>query len=1061
MITKLREGGAAIGGSRIPKDRVQPTIDAYVEQVLSAIPYDRYEPVGSTGKKASNGDIDLAVETSLTLEEISTALTSLGIEHIVAKGLGELNTKFPQYDANGPTEEFVQVDLMVGPPGAIDWLTFVYYAPFENETRYKPLNRTGTLYALLRCATEEIREDGMTYFYSMAPNRGVFQKAGKYVINKKGVEEFKSDRVEEGYHQDPMFFCEVISMTSSEHWSPDELKDTCEHIWAKIKQRYSPEIRANIDTYIRGFSENQKVPIDGPIILDEAVHHIVEAKTSHLTHIEDLLYGEGTMGGVKIFTYLESLFDELKGNTPKARLRTTVKIDGSPAVCLASSYPGVPGPFVGTKMTFSPRAPQIYQTPEEIDAKYGEIPDLANKLKAALAIVPRLGIPAGEVWKGDFLFTEEDLEVHNIDGTDYITFQPNTIVYAAPVDSEIGHKIMDSRVGIALHTRYTGNDLRTAEATASFDVNASQLHQLPDAFIIDANIPSIAGSVTLTAEETSAISNILSSAKGMFNSIRDFIEEISLNSTYVDILNTYENQAIRTSPGETQFTEDYVDNLITWVYEKYTADAETKKTDRGRAGVLERRDAIVNFFGIENRENFIALFELQRSVVHVKNFLIKKLNNLSKLVPFDREEDGTLKITNNEGFAVSDIDGNIIKLVDRLGFSRRNFARRAPSKITEDTAALIKNQSQAQMTPETLEAILATEGLTVKQKVSSRYWKVLVDGDQNARVIALKNFLKKYPDATVSNRRDVNFRGYKLEFKYNVQNRGQEFEDTLVLEAQQEIKNHETKNLGVLNTILTQMLPVLFDKSFADVQAIEGTGALNTRRPIRSDLLYGSPPILVALPSGAQPGNWRSIGYALADARVHLDDGTIINVSAKSGPNVAFINAGIGGASKWEETSRGILTAIGFDTNETNRIIEGFKIAAVKRRDAIERVTAELREKREIQDVRYDVQLDLAAVARFIANSVGGEYLMIHDNHGYWVDNKVRNLFTKDIEVVRVQYPGYVRSQLDIYLQSAGLSQIKVQIRAEKGSAIYPTRLQCLYQEDFSAISGITQVYEA
>lgn len=1059
MIHKFREGGAAIGGSRIPKDRVQPTIDAYVEQVLSAIPYDKYEPVGSTGKKATNGDIDLAVETSLSLEEISTALKALGIEHIVAKGLGELNTKFPQYDENGPTEDFVQVDLMVGPPGAIDWLTFVYYAPFENETRYKPLNRTGTLYALLRCATEEIREDGMTYFYSMAPNRGVFQKAGKNVVNKKGVEEFKSDRVEEGYHQDPMFFCEMISMTSSEHWSPDELKDTCEHIWAKIKQRYSPEIRAHIDEYIRGFSENQKVPLDGPVVLDESIHHIIEAKTSHLTHVEDLLYDEGAAGGDKIFTYLESLFDELKGSTPRAQLRTTVKIDGSPAVCLASSYPGIPGPFVGTKMTFSPRAPQIYQTPEEIDAKYGEIPDLANKLKVALSIIPQLGIPAGEVWKGDFLFTEEDLKVNTIDGTDYVTFQPNTIVYAAPVDSEIGHKIMDSRVGIALHTRYTGEDLKTAESTASFDIDAGQLNQLPDAFIIDANMPSIAGSVTLTAEETSNVSSILASAKGMFESIRDFIEEVSLNNTYVDILNTYENQAIRTSPGETQFTEGYVDNLIRWVTEKYTADAETKKTDKGRAGVLERRDAIANFFGVENRENFIALFELQHSIVRVKNFLIKKLNNLSKLVPFDREEDGTLRITNNEGFAVSDIDGSIIKLVDRLGFSRRNFARRAPPKLTERASTPVS------ISPEDLEKILADQNLTIRKKESSTYWKVQVDGGPNERQVALKAFCAKYKDAVPSNRRDILFRGYKLEFKFDVHNKGKEFEDVLVLEAQQELKKHQTKNLGVLNTILSQVLPDRFGLSLADISSIEGTGALNVKRPIRQDLLTGSSPMLVALPANVKPGDWAGIGYALADARVNFKNNTFINVSVKSGATVAFINAGLGGRDKWEKALQDILLALGFSIADIKYTLKGFHTVVARRTANIEQSTAALLEgtleEREVVDVKQDLVLNQKAISQFIANAIGGEYLMVHDNHAYWIDTKVRNTLLKNLELVKVQFPGAARDQLDILLRSVGMPMIRIQFRPEKASYTFPTRLQCSYSVDLSAISRVTQVYEA
>ena len=37
-------------------------------------------------------------------------------------------------------------------------------------------------------------------------------------------------------------------------------------------------------------------------------------------------------------------------------------------------------------------------------------------------------------------------------------------------------------------------------------------------------------------------------------------------------------------------------------------------------------------------------------------------------------KEGKLKTTNQEGFAVSDIDGNVVKLVDRGEFSFANFS---------------------------------------------------------------------------------------------------------------------------------------------------------------------------------------------------------------------------------------------------------------------------------------------------------------------------------------------------------------------------------------------------
>ena len=58
----------------------------------------------------------------------------------------------------------------------------------------------------------------------------------------------------------------------------------------------------------------------------------------------------------------------------------------------------------------------------------------------------------------------DDLEPQAIDGVKYITFQPNTIVYAVPVNSDFGKTILRSKVGIVWHTTYTGNKLTGYES---------------------------------------------------------------------------------------------------------------------------------------------------------------------------------------------------------------------------------------------------------------------------------------------------------------------------------------------------------------------------------------------------------------------------------------------------------------------------------------------------------------------------------------------------------------------------------------------------------------------
>ena len=64
----------------------------------------------------------------------------------------------------------------------------------------------------------------------------------------------------------------------------------------------------------------------------------------------------------------------------------------------------------------------------------------------------------------------DDMEPQTIDGVKYITFQPNTIVYAVPVNSDLGKTMLRSKVGIVWHTTYTGNELQNMKASFGADI---------------------------------------------------------------------------------------------------------------------------------------------------------------------------------------------------------------------------------------------------------------------------------------------------------------------------------------------------------------------------------------------------------------------------------------------------------------------------------------------------------------------------------------------------------------------------------------------------------------
>ena len=173
-----------------------------------------------------------------------------------------------------------------------------------------------------------------------------------------------------------------------------------------------------------------------------------EDKNVHLEHIEDEIINRGVAGARDAVNFLRSLRDMLAGHS-QSKVNVTTKWDGAPAI-FAGINPENGKFFVGTKSVFNKNAKLNY-TDDDIDANHpGE--GLNDKLKVALAFLPKLGIKG--VLQGDMMFAKGDIQEKTIDGEDYITFQPNTIVYAVPSDSKLAKSMLAAQLGVVfiLHT---------------------------------------------------------------------------------------------------------------------------------------------------------------------------------------------------------------------------------------------------------------------------------------------------------------------------------------------------------------------------------------------------------------------------------------------------------------------------------------------------------------------------------------------------------------------------------------------------------------------------------
>ena len=75
----------------------------------------------------------------------------------------------------------------------------------------------------------------------------------------------------------------------------------------------------------------------------------------------------------------------------------------------------------------------------------------------------------------------------------------------------------------------------------------------------------------------------------------------------------------------------------------------------------------------DNTNNLLGVLATYKRVIELKNMLLAKLRQVESIRTFQKTADG-YKVTAPEGFVAIGHDGGAVKLVDRLEFSRINFA---------------------------------------------------------------------------------------------------------------------------------------------------------------------------------------------------------------------------------------------------------------------------------------------------------------------------------------------------------------------------------------------------
>ena len=373
-------------------------------------------------------------------------------------------------------------------------------------------------------------------------------------------------------------------------------------------------------------------------------------------------------GGRASINFIQSLSDMLAGAS-RSSVNMTVKWDGAPAI-FAGIDPSDGKFFVAKKSVFNVN-PKLYKSVADIDADTSG--DLNAKFKVAFAEFPKLGIKG--VLQGDLMFT--DLETDTIDGIKYYTFQPNTIVYAVPVDSDFGKTIKNSKIGVVWHTTYEGDELQSMKA--KFGADISKMNKTSTVWMDDATYKDVAGKATMTEAETEAVTKSLSNAGKMFRGVNSQLltKFLTIQNGFTGdfagaSLKTYNNSKVRKGERISN-PKSHAAGYIKWVEGVFDKKIDKLKTPVKKKEVEVKKIETVRELK-KHTKNLALIIAFQNSIVEAKMGIVKKLNSVKQLTDtFIRTSNG-FKVTNPEGFvAIDRVSGQAVKLVDRMEFSFNNF----------------------------------------------------------------------------------------------------------------------------------------------------------------------------------------------------------------------------------------------------------------------------------------------------------------------------------------------------------------------------------------------------
>jgi hypothetical protein len=399
-----------------------------------------------------------------------------------------------------------------------------------------------------------------------------------------------------------------------------------------------------------------------PYTIYEAITVGVGGRAKGIEHLEDYVFREGTAGVNKALAIVAAFQQNSK--------TASVKWDGKPAVVFGRKPET--GEFVLTDdsgfgavgydgLFTSTRA--IANNLSQRDANAAAKGNLANRVQTLLptyqTVWPLLEAATPENFrgyvKGDLMYwgsTDQPLpatEQEIVPGVVYqsaglLVFRPNTVTYRIPAKSTLGQQILNSEVGVAVHTMYED------AGAEKQPLKGVRFNDVPGLFLI---LPIYAKPVETKNPYVAKIKKVLQAAGPAINVLFNPAELRAMKITdFAKLAVDYINR--RVDPNDRAYTGDFSD-----LVPGFEAWLQSTQTAQKYSNIQQYLDSPTS-----NRSALQAAFVLFELLHDLKLDLLGKLDQ---------------QVPGNEGWVFATPAG-YGKAVNRFDFSARNKARNNPQQ---------------------------------------------------------------------------------------------------------------------------------------------------------------------------------------------------------------------------------------------------------------------------------------------------------------------------------------------------------------------------------------------